>query len=104
MKQYFTSNGVPTDFVLYSNYDSQVDALLDGSIDIAWNTNLAYIKVFRRTKGTCGVLAMRDTDVGFKTTIIAGTAADLDTLSSLKGKRLALGSRDSAQAAILPLY
>jgi ABC-type phosphate/phosphonate transport system substrate-binding protein len=47
---------------------------------------------------------MRDTDVGFKTTIIAGTSTNVDGLSALKGKRLALGSRDSAQAAILPIY
>ena len=104
INEFFRARGVPSDFVLYSNYDAQVNALLDGSIDIAWNTNLAYIKVYRRTKGTCGVLAMRDTDVGFRTTIIAGTATNIDGIGGLKGKRLALGSRDSAQAAILPAY
>jgi ABC-type phosphate/phosphonate transport system substrate-binding protein len=104
IKEFFRGRGVPNDFILYSNYDAQVDALLDGSIDIAWNTNLAYIKLYRRTQGKCGVLAMRDTDVGFRTTIVAGTATNIDGIGGLKGKRFALGSRDSAQAAILPAY
>jgi ABC-type phosphate/phosphonate transport system substrate-binding protein len=104
IKSYFTENGVATDYILFSNYDAQVDALLAGWIDIAWNTNLAYVKVHRRSQGKCGVLAMRDTDVGFTTTIVAGKTAGIEKLADLKGKRFALGSRDSGQASILPLY
>ena len=80
IKDHFTANHLATDFVLFSNYDAQVDALLKGWIDIAWNTNLAYVKVYRKTGGKCGVLAMRDTDVGFTTTIIAGKVAALRVL------------------------
>ena len=104
IKEYFTAHHIATDFVLFSNYDAQVDALLNGWIDIAWNTNLAYVKVHRRSGGKCGVLAMRDTDVGFTSTIIAGAGTGIEKLLDLKDKRLALGSRDSAQAAILPVY
>jgi phosphonate transport system substrate-binding protein len=104
INEYFTQKGVTSDFVLFSNYDAQVDALLKGWIDIAWNTNLAYVKVYQRTGGNCGVLAMRDTDVGFTTKIIAGAGTDIQSIHDLKGKRFALGSRDSGQAAILPVY
>lgn len=104
IKDYFTARDVAMDFVLFSNYDAQVDALLDGWIDIAWNTNLAYVKVHRRTGGKCGVLAMRDVDVGFTSKIIAGTKASIQSLRDLKGKRFAVGARDSGQAAILPVY
>jgi phosphonate transport system substrate-binding protein len=104
IKDYFTQNQLETDFVLFSNYDAQVEALLKGWIDIAWNTNLAYVKVYRKTGGKCGVLAMRDTDVGFTTTIVAGKASGIDGIRGLKGKRFAVGSRDSGQAAILPQY
>jgi ABC-type phosphate/phosphonate transport system substrate-binding protein len=104
IKAYFTENGVATDYILFSNYDTQIDALLAGWIDIAWNTNLAYVKVHRRTGGRCGVLAMRDTDVGFTTTIVTGRNTGIEKLSDLRGKRFALGSRDSGQASILPMY
>ena len=104
IKDYFTARDIKTDFVLFSNYDAQVDALLDGWIDIAWNTNLAYVKVHRRTGGKCGVLAMRDVDVGFTSKIIAGTTTGIESIRDVRGKRFALGSRDSGQAAILPAY
>jgi phosphonate transport system substrate-binding protein len=104
IKDYFGARKIAMDFVLFSNYDAQIDALLDGWIDIAWNTNLAYVKVHRHTAGKCGVLAMRDVDVGFTTKIIAGTSSNIHGIRDLKGKRIALGSRDSGQAAILPAY
>src|ERR1043166_834336 len=92
IRDFFRTRGVANDFILFSNYDAQVDALLDGWIDIAWNTNLAYVKVYRRTQGKCGVLAMRDVDVGFTSKIIAGAQTGIQRIQDLKGKRLALGS------------
>jgi len=104
INDFFRAREIPNDYVLFSNYEAQVDALLSGAIDIAWNTNLAYVRVHRRTNGLCKVLAMRDTDVAFTTVIIAGTNTGIATLGDLKGKRFAIGSRDSGQAAILPVY
>ena len=34
---------MPTDYVLYSNYERLVEALLAGEVDIGWNTNTAYV-------------------------------------------------------------
>ena len=104
INDYFRARGIANDYVLYSNYEAQVEALLSGAIDIAWNTNLAYVRVVRRTNGRCKVLAMRDTDVEFTTVLIAGTGAGINKIADLKGKRVAFGSRDSGQAAILPAY
>jgi phosphate/phosphite/phosphonate ABC transporter binding protein len=104
INDYFRARGVPNDYVLFSNYEAQVEALLSGVIDIAWNTNLAYVRVHRRTSGQCKVLAMRDTDIGFTTVIIAGADTGITSLEDLKGRRFAFGSRDSGQAAILPAY
>jgi len=104
IREYFKAADVPNDFVLFSNYEAQVEALLNRFIDIAWNTNLAYVRVFRRTNGTCRVLAMRDTDVEFTSVIIARTDRGISSLADLKGKTVAFGSRDSGQAAILPAY
>ena len=104
MRAYFQEMGPPIDYVLFSNYERQIAALLDRHIDIAWNTNLAWVKVLRRSAGACRALAMRDVDVGFTTVLIAPTAAGIHSPADLRGKRLALGSADSAQAAILPIH
>ena len=104
MRDYFAQTEAPIDFVLFSNYGRQVDALLAGSIDIAWNTNLAWVRTVLQTDGECRALAMRDTDTVFQTVIVARTGSRIDGLTGLRGRRLALGSKDSAQAAILPLY
>lgn len=104
MRDYFRAEGIEMDYILFSNYDAQVQALLSGIIDIAWNTNLAYVKVYRRTGGRCRALAMRDTDIDYTTKIVAQAASNIERLEDLKGKRVAFGSRDSGQAAILPAY
>jgi phosphonate transport system substrate-binding protein len=104
IREYVTAAGAPMDYVLFSNYEAQVDALLEGFIDIAWNTNLAYVRAHRRTGGAVRAVAMRDTDVDFASVIIARADAGIDSLDSLRGRTLALGSRDSGHAAILPIY
>ena len=103
-REYFAEAGVPTDYVLYSNYEAQVDALFKGEIDIAWNTNVAYIRCEQRTTGPCQVLAMRNTDLDFTSRLITRRGSGIAGLPDLRGKTLALGSGDSAQAAIVPLY
>ncbi|HVC95104.1 MAG TPA: PhnD/SsuA/transferrin family substrate-binding protein, partial [Pirellulales bacterium] len=104
MREYFLASSTPIDYVLFSNYDSQVRALLAGQIEIAWNTNLAWVKVHRRTQGACRALAMRDVDVEFTTSFVVRSESGIRSLADLRGKRLALGSADSAQAAILPIH
>jgi phosphonate transport system substrate-binding protein len=104
IRDYFRGSESPMDFVLFSNYERQVEALLAGHIDIAWNTNVAWVRTLRRSGGTARALAMRDTDLTFQTLVIGRAGAGLDGLGSLRGRRLALGSRDSGQARILPLH
>jgi phosphonate transport system substrate-binding protein len=104
IRDYFAGSPAEMDFVLFSNYGRQVDTLVDGGIDIAWNTNLAWVRTVAQTDGACRALAMRDTDLAFATVFVSRPGAGLRDLADLKGRRLALGSRDSAQAAILPVY
>ncbi len=47
IRDHFNSEGAPMDFVLFSNYERQVESLLAGHIDIAWNTPLAHVRVQR---------------------------------------------------------
>jgi len=104
IRDYFAGSPAEMDFVLFSNYGRQVDALVAGHIDVAWNTNLAWVRTVAQTGGACRALAMRDTDLAFATVFVARAGAGLTCLADLKGRRLALGSRDSAQAAILPVH
>lgn len=104
MRDYFRDAPVPMDYVLYSNYERQVDALLAGHVDVAWNTNVAWIRSLRRSGGTARALATRDTDLVFTTVMVGRKGSGREGLASLRGTRVALGSRDSGQARILPLY
>lgn len=104
IRDYFNESGVPLDFALFSNYERQVESLLEGHIDVAWNTPLAHVRVRQRTGGKSLSLGMRDSDRDFHSKIIVRTDSGIDALATLRGKRLAVGSRDSTQARILPLY
>lgn len=104
IREHFQASGLPLDFVLFSNYERQVELLLKGHIDIAWNTPLAHVRVHEKSAGRCTALGMRDSDRDFRTQIVVRRDAGIRGLSDLAGKRLAVGSRDSTQARILPLY
>jgi ABC-type phosphate/phosphonate transport system substrate-binding protein len=103
-RTYFLERELPVDYVLYSNYERLVEALLAGEVDIAWNTNTAYVAAEHRIGGNALVLGMRDVDADFRTVIVTRKGAAFAEPSELVGKRLALGSRDSGHAAILPLH
>lgn len=104
MRELFQKENYSLDYVLFSNYEAQVEALMNGFIDIAWNTNVAYVKVQERAKGKARILGMRDTDLDFTTKLVVREDSPIQSLRDLKGKKVAIGSRDSAQAAILPSY
>jgi ABC-type phosphate/phosphonate transport system substrate-binding protein len=57
IKEFFEAEGCPMDFVFYSNYELQVDALLKGSHDVAWNSPLAWIEADRQSGRTCRATA-----------------------------------------------
>ena len=111
MRRYFYEEAhVPIEVVLFQSYEAQVLALLAKPgesmprIDIAWNTNLAYLQADEWSAGACRAIAMRDTDLGWMTKIVAVAGGPVSSLSDLKGRTLALGSRDSGHAAILPVH
>jgi phosphonate transport system substrate-binding protein len=104
IREHFVNNGLSADFALYSSYERQVEALLAGHIDIAWNTPLAHVRVRRHTDRTSRSLGMRDTDRDVRAKIIVRRDKGIAKLGDLVGRTLAVGSRDSTQARILPLY
>ena len=65
IREHFDRDGALLDFVLFSNYERQVELLLRGHIDIAWNTPLAHVRALQGTSGKLLSLAMRDVDRDF---------------------------------------
>lgn len=111
MRRFFREEaGLAIEIVLFQTYEAQVAALLAAPgdpaprIDIAWNTNLAFLQAREWSRHSCAALAMRDTDLGWTTVVIAPTGGAVASLGDLKGRVLALGSRDSGHAAVLPVH
>jgi len=111
MRRYFHDEAhLPVEVLLFQSYEAQVMALLAQPgdplpyIDIAWNTNLAYLQADEWSGHRCRAVAMRDTDLGWMTKIVAVTGGPVFALADLKNRTLALGSRDSGHAAILPTH
>jgi phosphonate transport system substrate-binding protein len=94
------------DFVLYSNYERQVDDLVDGTITAAWNSPLAWIRT-TRLAATRGVepaaIAMRDSDRDLTSVIVVRCDSNIGDVGELRGRAVGTGALDSPQATLLPL-
>ncbi|HEX4092037.1 MAG TPA: PhnD/SsuA/transferrin family substrate-binding protein [Trebonia sp.] len=98
--------GIDFDYVLYSNYERQVDDLVDGRIDVAWNSPLAWVRA-RRLAAARGVpltpVTMRDTDCDLRSVVVVRADSPVTSLAGLAGRVVATGAVDSPQATLLPL-
>jgi ABC-type phosphate/phosphonate transport system substrate-binding protein len=105
-KSYFAHHNLPFDYILYSNYERQVEAHLAGHFHVAWNSPLAWVRTARmaRARGLpIEALAMRDTDQDLTSVIVVKADSSIENVSGLKGKRVAVGAIDSPQATLIPL-
>ena len=103
-RAWFAEQGFPIAPRYFERYEDQVEALLDGALDTAWNTNLAHVQVAGAHRGAARALAMRDTDRGWRSLIVARAGSALRTLEDLRGRRVGFGDADSPQAHILPVH
>ena len=104
LTRYLNENGLASDYILYSNYDSLVKALKDGEIDIAWNTPLAHAQYHVQAGGRSQTLVMRDVDCNIRSTLVVRQDSDIKSTADLAGKSLVLGSNQAAEATVLPLH
>ncbi|CAN5887984.1 phosphate/phosphite/phosphonate ABC transporter substrate-binding protein [soil metagenome] len=103
IREFFEENGCPMDVVFYTNYEMQVEALIDGHIDIAWNSPLAWLDSQRRSGNACRAIAMRDTDRDRVSYIVTRRIGGPTKVEDLRGKTIAVGAKDSPQATLIPL-
>jgi len=105
-KEYFRRHDFEFDFILYSNYECQVESQLNGSIDIAWNSPLAWVRADRmaRARGqNVHAVAMRDTDCDLTSVLVVRNDSAISEVFALRGKTVGFGAIDSPQANLIPL-
>ena len=105
-RAWFRRNGLPFDYVLYSNYERQVDDLVAGRIDVAWNSPLAWVRARRLAEAsgeTVRAVAMRDSDCDLTSVVVVRAESPVQRVTDLGGKVIATGAVDSPQATLLPL-
>jgi ABC-type phosphate/phosphonate transport system substrate-binding protein len=105
-RAHFEAHGLPFDYVLYTNYERQVDAHLRGEIDVAWNSPLAWLQAeagATQLGKKARAVAMRDTDLDLTSVILVKKDAPINSLADLAGKKLGVGAADSPQATLIPL-
>lgn len=105
-RSYFARQGLLMDYVLYSNYERQVEALIDGQIHVAWNSPLAWVRAHRLAEARglqVRAIAMRDTDCDLNSVVVVRADGPVKDVVDLKGRTIAVGAVDSPQATLLPL-
>jgi ABC-type phosphate/phosphonate transport system substrate-binding protein len=105
-KAHFIEQGLYFDYVLYSNYESLTEALMDGRVQLAWNSPLAFVRaeLMARAAGQqVRSIAMRDTDRDVQSLLVVRADSPAQTLVDLRGQTLGFGAIDSPQATLIPL-
>lgn len=105
-KSYFARHNLPFDYVLYSNYERQVEDHVAGHFHVAWNSPLAWIRTARLARARnlqVEAMVMRDTDQDLNSLIVVRSDSTIKEVADLKGTRIAVGAIDSPQATLIPL-
>ena len=105
-RDWFLRHDFPFDYLLYSHYERQVMDLVDGHIDAAWNSPLAWVRARRlgQSRGAAvHALAMRDTDRDLTSVVVVRSESPIHSVAELGGRTIGVGAVDSPQATLLPL-
>jgi ABC-type phosphate/phosphonate transport system substrate-binding protein len=102
--EWFAERGFAIEPRYFERYEDQLDDLFARELDVAWNTNLAHVLALERSGGGATAVAMRDTDRGWRSVIVALSSSGLRELDDLRGARIGFGDADSPQAQILPVH
>ena len=107
MMRHFAREGLDVDFISFTSYERLVDALLRRHVHIAWGGPLAHARLLRiaaaRSSGVVA-LGMRDSDRDFGSLIVARADARVASVADVAHRRVAVGTVDSPQAYVLPLW
>ena len=105
-REWFGAKDLAFDYVLFTNYERQVEAHFAGAVHVAWNSPLAWIESLRLAKARKRkprALVMRDTDCDLTSVIVVPAKSSARELADLRGMRIGVGAQDSPQATLIPL-
>jgi len=105
-KAWFAERGLEFDYILYSNYERQVEGQFAGHYHVAWNSPLAWLQaeaIAARLDRKAEAIAMRDTDCDLTSVIVVRDDSPIRSLADLRGKTIGVGAGDSPQATLIPL-
>ena len=89
-RDWFHRHGLEFDYVLYSNYERQVEDLLAGHIDVAWNSPLAWVRARRMAEArgqAVRAVAMRDTDCDLTSVVVVRADSPIKEVADLRVER-----------------
>jgi phosphonate transport system substrate-binding protein len=97
--------GIPVVLEISTNYDTHIDRVGSGSVDIAFMAPVSYVRLVD-TFGYVPLLAVMETGgrTSFKGYIVAREGAGLSGLADLKGRRFAFGDHTSTMSHYVPRF
>lgn len=105
-QRWFAQHNFAFDYILYSNYEQQVEGHFAGHFHVAWNSPLAWLQTERiatQTGHSVKTLAMRDSDCDLTSVIAVRRDSAIQSVQDLRHKTVAVGASDSPQATLIPL-
>lgn len=105
-QRWFVQHNFAFDYILYSNYEQQVEGHFAGHFHVAWNSPLAWLQTERiatQTGHSVKTLAMRDSDCDLTSVIAVRRDSAIQSVQDLRHKTVAVGASDSPQATLIPM-
>lgn len=96
------ATGRDVQLIIPTNYNATVEALGNGSLDIAYLGGLTYCQAHVRYAVV--PLVQRSSDRAFHSLFITGSTSRIQQLTDLRGKKFAFGDINSTSGHLMPYY
>ncbi len=101
-----TSLGLPVKISLTEDYDTSIDLLVEGKVEVAYLGPFSYVKAKEQNPELEPIVAHIEKSTGrpwYTSTIVVNTESGIEKLADLKGKRFGFVSKSSTSGYLFPL-
>ncbi len=101
-----TSLGLPVKISLTEDYETSIDLLVEGKVEMAYLGPFSYVKAKERNPELEPIVAHIEKSTGrpwYTSTMIVNTESGIETVADLKGKRFGFVSKSSTSGYLFPL-